>query len=213
MKRLFRSRLPPPLTPEQLEHLTEKSHLPVEDIEEWYERFNHCYPRGYVSLNEFLQYLHQFQNSKNRETNGTTKTLVKNLFRLMDLNDDKHMNFDEFFLFNLLMHQGSPDEKLRLIFRLYDRDKEKYFTEQQLEDVLKKMFEVLVLPPPADGLSQAIHEIFLRTNMTQNNNKVSWNTFRTYVLGDKSLFRLLLSSSRIDERIRPDSPYIITTRF
>ena len=213
MKRLFRSRLPAPLTGEEIENLSQASNLPSEDIEEWHERFNHCYPRGYLSLEEFMQYLQQINHPKNREKSGSTKTLVKKLFRLIDLNDDKHMNFDEFFLFNILMNQGSPDDKLRLIFRLYDQQKDKYLTEEQLEDVLTKMFDILAIPKPRDGLSQPIDQILSRTHITRQHNKIPWNTFRSYVLQDQSLFHLLLPSTQVDQSIRREAPSIITTRF
>lgn len=209
MKRIFRSRLPPALTDEQIERFSHQSNLSVEEIEEWYERFNHCYPRGYLTFNEFVQYLQQFQKSNQRENFSTKKTLIKKLFRLLDFNEDKNLNFDEFFFFNILMTRGTTDEKLRFIFRLYDEKKEKFLTDEQLENVLNQMFEILMIPKPTNGFSSSINEIVRRTKITREKNEISWNIFRSFVLEDESLFRLLFPSRSHHE----SSSLIITTRF
>ena len=209
MKSLFRSRLPPPLTLDQVTRLSDECQLPSEQIEEWYERFNHCYPRGYLSQPQFLFYLKQVHTQNGRDYH-LTKAMVKQLFRLLDLNEDKHLNFEEFFLFNILMNQGSVEEKLRLVLSLYDRDKNKYLSRQQLESVLINMFDLLDIPQPAENLSQRLQTLLQRCNFTDQNSKISWNTFRTYVLEDASLFQLLLPHGAHDGRSYIDGDYLIT---
>ena len=96
MKSIFRSRVPPPLTASQLSYLTKKSSLSEEDVQDWYERFNHCYPRSYLSYKEFVSYVNQLY-AYNGHEHRLTKATIKPLFRLLDLNEDKHLNFEEFF--------------------------------------------------------------------------------------------------------------------
>jgi Ca2+-binding EF-hand superfamily protein len=206
MKRLFRSRLPVPLTTAQLEHLAKQTNLPFEDIQDSYERFNHCYPRGYLSSDEFLHHLIQFY-TPNRNTKRPKKTLIKQLFRLLDLNENQQLNFDEFFLFNSLITRGSAEEKIRLISRLYDPNKNKYLTRQQLEQVLSTMFDILQIERPPIGLAETIDRILQRTNINQQSNKISWHTFSTYLLEDTSLLQLLLSNEENDDSS------IVVTRF
>jgi Ca2+-binding EF-hand superfamily protein len=209
MKRLFRSRLPTPLTSVQMRYLADQSRLPSKDIEEWYERFNHCYPRGYLSCQQFTNYLKEF-HSYNDNDKRSARNTVKQLFRLLDLNEDKHLNFDEFFLFNILINQGSNDDKLRLILRLYDRERNKYLTQQQLERVLSNMFELLSIPKPIDGLAQTLETISVRTSINDQSTKISWNTFSTFVLNDPSLFELLLSGDIQHEQFNDEFPCIVT---
>jgi Ca2+-binding EF-hand superfamily protein len=212
MKNPFRSRLPPPLTPAQITYLSTQSHLSTEDIEEWYERFNHCYPRGYLSCQQFLNYLKQFDTHNGNE-NHPTKRLVKQLFRIFDLNEDKHLNFEEFLLFNILINQGTTEKKLKLILTLYDKDKKKSLTRQQLETVLSSMFELLNIPKPTNGFSQKIDTVLTRANFNNQNAKISWNTFSTSVLNDPSLLKLLLSSDTNADRLDDDEVSYIITRF
>jgi len=209
MKSLFRSRLPPALTSAQINTLAEQSHLEIEDIEEWYERFNHCYPRGYLSLKEFFNYLQQL-NIQKKNDHRPTKSMVKQLFRILDLNEDKQLNFEEFFLFNIFINYGSSKEKLKLILTLYDRNKTKYLTWEQLENVLNDMFDLLNIPKPINGLSRTIDTILTRANFNKQETKISWHTFSTYILNDESLFQLLISK---DNNGLHDDFDILITRF
>jgi Ca2+-binding EF-hand superfamily protein len=209
MKSLFRSRLPPALTSAQINTLAEQSHLEIEDIEEWYERFNHCYPRGYLSLKEFFNYLQQL-NIQKKNDYRPTKSMVKQLFRILDLNEDKQLNFEEFFLFNIFINYGSSKEKLKLILTLSDRNKTKYLTREQLENVLNDMFDLLNIPKPINGLSRTIDTILTRANFNKQETKISWHTFSTYILNDESLFQLLISK---DNNGLHDDFDILITRF
>jgi Ca2+-binding EF-hand superfamily protein len=211
MKRIFRSRLPPPLTSTQIDTLTRQSHVSTEDLEEWYERFNHCYPRGYLSYKEFLDYLQQLQ-IQNKTSNRPTKSMGKQLFRILNLNEDQKLNFEEYFLFNILINQGTTEEKLKLILSLYDQKKTKYLTREQLENVLINMFELLNIPKPKNGLSQRIDTILTRSNFNNQQTKISWHTFSSYVLNDSSLFQLLISKD-IDGDISNDGFTYLITRF
>jgi len=211
MKSIFRSRLPPPLTSTQINTLTKESHLLSEDIEEWYERFYHCYPRGYLSSKEFLNYLKQIQ-TQNGNNNYPTKSMVKQLFHALDLDEDKQLNFEEFFLFNILINQGTTEEKLRLILTLYDKDEKKYLTRQKIENILINMFDLLNIPKPIDGLSRRIDTILTRANFNNQNAKISWHTFSSYVLNNPSLFKLLISTDT-DENTSDDDFSVLITRF
>lgn len=214
MKRVFRSRLRPPLTSSQIETLTSQSHLSSEELEEWYERFYHCYPRGYLSQKEFLTYLQQLQsqNPNTDKKNQLAKPLVKKLYRLLDLNDDKQLNFEEFFLFNILINRGTMQDKLKLVFKIYDRKKNKQISKEELEIALGVMFDIVQLPIPNDGLTGRIDMILNRANFNSADSKISWHTFSTYVLNDSSLFQLLICNET-DEVYFNDHFTIITTRF
>lgn len=212
MKRVFRSRVSGPLTATQLHTLSHQSHLSAEELEEWHERFKNCYPRGYLSYKEFLDYLQRLNSSKKNDEHRPMKSMLKQLFRLLDLNEDKQLNFEEFFLFNLLINRGTEREKLKLILNLYDREKSKYLTQKQLENVLTDMFDLLNIPKPADGLPRRIELIFSRANFNQQEAKISWHTFRNFVLNDPSLFALLVSDDE-ETTDSDDESHWIVTRF
>jgi Ca2+-binding EF-hand superfamily protein len=208
MKSLFRSRVPPPLDTTQLDRLSTQCHLPKEDIEEWYDRFNHCYPRG-LSYKEFLFYLQQVQ-TQHASGKRPAKSMIKRLFRLLDLDEDKQLNFEEFFVFNILVNQGLVADKLKLILSLYDKDKKKHLTRRQLEKVLISMFDLLDIPKPQNGLTQRIDTILSRANFNAQSTKISWHTFSTHVLNDSSLFNLLISKEQDGDDSDDDFSALIT---
>lgn len=210
MKRVFRSRVSQQLTETQLQTLSDQSHLSKEELNEWHGRFNHCYPRGYLSYKEFLDYLQQLNSSKKNDERRPMKSMLKQLFRLLDINEDKNLNFEEFFVFNLLINQGTEEEKLKLILDLYDREKTKYLTRKQLENVLTDMFDLLNIPKPTNGLSQSIETILNRTNFSSQESKISWHTFRNYVRHDPSLFALLVSNREETTYSNDESHWIVT---
>lgn len=211
MKRIFRSRVPPALKPEQIHILANESHLTEQEIQEWYERFTHCYPRGYLSYKEFISYLREV-NNQNGNDNQLTNSMVKQLYRVLDLNQDKQLNFEEFFLFNIVINQGSLEDKLRLILALYDREKDKYVTRSQLENILVNMFDLLNISKAKIGLSERLDAILIRTNFNTQDNQISWHTFITYIRNDKSLFALLIGKDT--NRKKSDDVFVpIITRF
>ncbi|CAF1283672.1 unnamed protein product [Rotaria sordida] len=95
--------------------------LPSKEIEGWYERFICCYPYGYVSFQEFLIYLKQLNIYRENQQHQLFKSLIEQLFYTLDVNNDKQLNFEEFFQFNLLINQGTDEDKLKLILNLHDR--------------------------------------------------------------------------------------------
>ncbi|CAF3092690.1 unnamed protein product [Rotaria socialis] len=211
MKNLFRSRLPPTLTSTQINKLADESHLSAQDIEEWYQRFNSCYPCGYLSYKEFISYLKTVKN-QNGNDSRITKSVVKQLYRVLDLNQDKKLNFEEFFLFNIVLNQGSFEDKFKLTLDLYDREKEKYLTRAQLERILVDMFDLLNLSKAKDGLSQRIDEILTSANFNNKDNEISWHTFSTYVRNNQSLFATLISKD-IGGKKSDDDFTTVTARF
>lgn len=211
MKRIFRSRLPPPLTSTQLKYLSEQSHFTNEEVQEWYDRFNHCYPRGYLTSKDFFMHLQQFHRQNRINNSPPTKLMVKQHFRVLDLNEDKHLNFEEFFLFYLLINQDSTEEKLKLLLTLYDRDQTKYLTKQQMENILINMFDLLNLSKSKIGLTQRLDTILTRVNINTQNEKISWYIFSSSVVNNRSLFQFLISNHVEDNLVDDnESPWIIT---
>ena len=211
MKRLFRSRLPPPLTMAQKTSLVKLSRLSAEEIEEWYEHFNHCYPRGHLSYKEFLSYVQQV-NSLNGNANRFTKPMVKQLFNVFNLNKHEKLSFEEFFPLNILVNQYSLEDKFRLMLNLYNKDKSQHLTQQQLESVLMNMFDILNISTSSNGLTERINKILNRANVNSYEAKISWEAFSAYVLNDPLILEFLISSDSDGHQFSEEFAFI-RTRF
>ena len=105
----------------------------LEDIEQWYARFIHCYPQGYLTEAEFINYYQELHD----EYSLQLKLLIKELFHVFDLNKNGKIDFEEFVLLNILTNDGSIDEKVRVIFHLFEKEK-KDFSRNDLKRIFKK---------------------------------------------------------------------------
>jgi len=184
----FRSRLPPLLTRKEINMLRLKSNLTVEDINQWYSRFIHCYPYGYLSEKEFLIYYQQLHD----EYNLQLIPLIKQLFKVFDLNNDQKLDFYEFILFNVLTNDGSIYEKIKLIFNLYDKEKDKYFSRHQIKEFLRNMFDLLDIPSSKLNIIQVIDLVYQK-NKIKKDEKINWKQFTEDIMNDQYLYEQLIS--------------------
>ncbi|CAF1281280.1 unnamed protein product [Adineta steineri] len=184
----FRSRLPPLLTTKEISNLSLKSNLSVEDIQQWYSSFVHCYPHGYLSRNEFIVYYQQLKD----ESNVQLRPLIEKLFEVFDLNNDNKLDFHEFVLLNVLSSNGSINEKMKLIFRLYEKEKEKLLSRDEIKDFLRNMFYIFDIPSSKFNLNQVINIVF-KTNNINRDEKIYWKQFTEDILNDQALFKQLIS--------------------
>ena len=184
----FRSRLPPSLTTKDIHLLTLKSDLSREDIEQWYSSFVHCYPQGYLSKRQFVLYYQQLRD----EYSAQLLPFIEQLFDVFDANNDKKIDFYEFVLLNVLSNNGSINEKMKLIFRFYENDKEKHLSRDEIKEFLRHMFDLFDIPSSKSNVTDVIDRVFQKHNLTREQT-INWKEFTQDVLNDQALFRRLIS--------------------
>jgi Ca2+-binding EF-hand superfamily protein len=184
----FRSRLAPSLTTKEINNLSNKLNLTRKDIEEWYEDFVHCYPHGHLSRRQFVFYYQQLRDEHSEQF----KPLIKQLFELFDLNKDQKLDFEEFVLLTMLTGNGSIYEKMKLIFTLYDKEKDKSFSRNEIKDLLRSMFDLFDIPSSKSNITEVINIIFQRNNINRDQ-KIEWNQFSEEIINDQALIQQLIS--------------------
>lgn len=179
----FRSQVAPKLTSNEIDELKLKTNLKFEDIHQWYSRFIHCYPNGYLNEKQFIDYYQQLYEEYSFEL----KPLIKQLFELFDLNSDQKMNFSEFIFFHILIRDGQIDEKLKFISNFNDHQKEKDFTIYQLKDLLRNLFHLLDIQISKSNLNELIHSTFEKNHLKKDE-KINWKIFIQSILDDQLLY-------------------------
>ena len=98
-------------------HLADKVRYSKEEIQMLHAKFKNEYPSGFVTLSALLdKYGIQFPL-------GQPRDFVKYLFNVYDTNGDGVIDFEEFLTGLDIAARGDVDEKMRLVFRLVDLDK------------------------------------------------------------------------------------------
>ncbi|CAF3409511.1 unnamed protein product [Rotaria sp. Silwood2] len=193
----FRSQIPEPLTKQEINILSLKTNLTPEDIQQYYLRFVHCYPHGYLSRQQFIKYYRQLRDEHSLQI----KPLIKQLFDVFDLNKDNKLDFSEFLLLNVLTNNGSINEKLKLIFSLYNNEKEKKksMSRDELKEFLRNMFDLFDIPSSKNHITQVIDKIFQIYSINKYD-KINWNQFIKEIHNDDNLYEefILLDQNKDD---------------
>ena len=77
------------------------------------------------------------------ECYGNTYGLEKYIFETYDRNGDGFVDFSEFLRVLYILSNDSPKEKLQLIFRAFDADKNGTISLSELKTIVKDFFNLL----------------------------------------------------------------------
>lgn len=191
---LFRSRLPPPLSTTEVTRLSNLSDWSESDILHWYERFVHCYPSGYLTLNDFgahLQYITIFQNHHSFQLDNY---IIKEIFHRFDKDNDQKLNFEEIFQCHLFIHGESDRMKLKFILQLYHRNKTKYYSRAKVFDTLMNLFDLFNMHGERFEREKKLVTIIYQIEPNdREKNKISWTNMCRSMKKEISFFKYLLS--------------------
>ena len=194
MQNFLRSRLSTSLTTSEVIRLSNLSKWSESDVIQWYERFTHCYPCGYLTLDEFgahLQYITIFQNQTVFQLD---KYIIKQIFNQFDKDDDKKLNFEEILQCHLFLHGESNRKKLKFILKLYNREKTKHYTRTKVCDILMNLFDLFNVQDDRFEREKKIYTIVYQIEPSYRDSKISWTNICRSINKDVSIFRFLITT-------------------
>ncbi|KAJ3596747.1 hypothetical protein NHX12_003150 [Muraenolepis orangiensis] len=106
------------------------------DFEQMHWTFiNEC-PSGLITLHEFQRLF----------SNGTvgkdSAEYAEQIFRTLDSNEDGVVDFSEYVVAVSLLIAGSPEQKLRWSFKLYDKDRDGVITRDEMLDIMQAVYKM-----------------------------------------------------------------------
>ncbi|XP_029908805.1 guanylyl cyclase inhibitory protein [Myripristis murdjan] len=110
----------------------------VTELYEWFRKFiNEC-PSGLITLHEFRR--HFCKGTVGKESSE----YAEQIFRTLDSNGDGVVDFREYVMAISMLIEGSPVEKLRWSFKLYDKDKDGAITREEMLDIMQAVYKMSV---------------------------------------------------------------------
>lgn len=103
---------------------------------------------------------------------------LKRLFAAFGGNEDKSIDFSEFVDGLSIFIKGTPEEKLKLSFKLYDLDKDGYISKEELEKVMLQLSQVLSKnEDQSEEIQNAIDFMFQDFDL-DGDGKLSFNEYK-----------------------------------
>ena len=123
------------LTDEDINWFANNTMIEKEDVKERYQQFIDKHPLGKIEKSEYINMI--------QECYGNTYGLEKYIFETYDRNGDGFVDFSEFLKVLYILSNDSPKEKLQLIFRAFDADKNGTVSLSELKSLVKDFFNLL----------------------------------------------------------------------
>ncbi|XP_068133752.1 guanylyl cyclase inhibitory protein-like [Hyperolius riggenbachi] len=150
----------------QVAAMPRKSGAFVLELHEWYRKFVQECPSGLITLHEFRQYFCDCT------VGSESSQYAEQLFRALDNNGDGIVDFREYVTAISMLAQGTPEDKLRWSFRLYDKDKDGSITRSEMLEIMEAVYKMSV----AASLTkvnpmtpeECTNRIFVRLDRDQN---------------------------------------------
>ncbi|XP_028814558.1 guanylyl cyclase inhibitory protein isoform X2 [Denticeps clupeoides] len=138
----------------------------VMELYEWFRKFiNEC-PSGLITLHEFRRHF----------CNGTVGTesseYAEQIFRTLDNNGDGVVDFREYVTAISMLTEGSPVEKLRWSFKLYDKDKDGAISRDEMLEIMQAVYKMSlaasITKASPTTAEECTNRIFVRLDKDKN---------------------------------------------
>lgn len=127
----------PQLALEELEFLKTNTKFSEKDIKRWFKVFMRNCPRGHLTREEFLKVYQDFFPS------GAAEEFSDYAFRAFDSDNVGYVDFRKFLMAVNVTSNGTPQDKLEWVFRMYDIDGSGSIEEAELVKILEAIYQML----------------------------------------------------------------------
>ena len=182
------------LSPEDLKFLKKNTQCDEIKIKELFKDFKKHSPDGNMNKNQFVKMYVKFCPGKEKQS----LEFCKHVFRVFDTDDNGYISFREFLLAINISSYGSPDEKLRMIFNMYDLNGDGFISKFEMRTIVKSIYDML---DQHGGASRCFYAAKEQTNTIfeilddNQDKKVNKYEFVAGCLRDEGLTRLLTTST------------------
>ncbi|KAM4748404.1 guanylyl cyclase inhibitory protein-like [Rhinophrynus dorsalis] len=120
----------------QVASIPRKNRDQVLELHEWYRKFVQECPSGLITLHEFRKYFCDCTAGKD------SSEYAEQIFRTLDKNGDGIVDFREYVTAISMLAHGSPEDKLKWSFKLYDKDSDGTITRCEMLEIMKAVYKM-----------------------------------------------------------------------
>ncbi|XP_020335449.1 guanylyl cyclase inhibitory protein [Oncorhynchus kisutch] len=178
----------------------------VTELYEWLRTFMNECPSGLITLHEFRRHF-----CKGTVGNESAE-YAEQIFRTLDNNGDGVVDFREYVKAISMLIEGTPVEKLRWSFKLYDKDKDGAISRREMLEIMQAVYKMsvaasLTKPNPLTA-EECTNRIFARLDK-DNNAIISLEEFVEGALDDEWIREMLECDPNTVKVERPPKGHIL----
>ena len=176
----------PVLSDEDLDFIANHTAVSRDQVDEQYENFLGKHPNGKITKNDFRNMMQACFPDHD------TAKLESHIFRMYDKNGDGHIDFREFMIVLYVMSNGTPEENLKQIFRIFDINNDGTLSPQELDRLVKDLFQMFTKKdnPNRDSHEALANNAFKEMD-TNSDGKITQEEFVRACLNQESISKML----------------------
>merc|ERR1712136_45121 len=175
----------PVLTDDQAQALANSSGLDVVQVREHFDAFVAEHPNGKMKRKDFREMMAKALPKKD------AGKMEKHVFRIYDTNNDGYIDFPEFMIVFYIMSDGTPEEVLGKIFRVFDVNSDDSITKKELTRLIKDMYGLLNNDNPEQASEKFIATSAFAEMDKDADGKITKEEFISACLGQEQFSKML----------------------
>ena len=120
-----------------------------------------------------------------------TSNMEKHVYRIYDTDNDGYINFTEFMMIFFIMSDGSPEEVLTKIFRVFDVNSDGTITKKEMTKLIRDMYSLLKEEDPNLAAKELVAKSAFAEMDSDQDGKVTLEEFISACLGQEKLSKML----------------------
>jgi len=175
----------PVLREEDIAALSKSSGLEAAEVKETFESFLAEHPNGKLKPKDFREMMAKAVPKKD------AAKMEKHVFRMYDSDKDGFIDFTEFMLVFHIMSDGTVEEVLTKIFRVFDVNGDGVISSKEMNKLIKDMYGLLRTEDPNIAAKDMIAKTAFAEMDKNKDGKITKEEFVTACLGQEEISKML----------------------
>jgi len=173
------------LSKADLKAVQDGTNMSAAEVKEAYKGFKKENKSDKINLDKFTKMVASMNTNK-----GNATEYSKHLFRALDSNKDNRVSFKEIMLgFHHLSSQGSQEERLKIVFKMYDASCTKTLSNEDVYTLTKALHELQGKALTKEELIEKVKSIFAECDLNKDG-KITEEEFSKAGVSISEMFEL-----------------------